>query len=123
MALNDFVGTWRVGSSGREEIPASTTSMSSYLSIVTTDEGTGWTFTLSGNNQVLPTTNTQHYQDGGNNGASRIYCEVTIGGRAFHFEAVLAINNALVLYGHLYPRDLGGEGAVGGWSADKQGTW
>src|SRR5690349_6745185 len=104
MALQDFNGTWRVGSSGREEIPASTTSTSSYLHICTAGGEDGWTLALSGNQ--VQQTGTQHYQDGGDNGASRIYCEVTIGGKTFYFEAVLSINNPRVLYGHLHPRDL-----------------
>jgi hypothetical protein len=101
-----------------------------YLCIYATDKPDAWTLkTQSGNDTPAPFGDRQGgqgHQDGG--GVQRIYCTVTFPEGDYFFEAVLArqpSNGNSVIYGHLYPKDLShgfqGEGAVGGWSADRQG--
>jgi len=132
MDLNDFSGKWGVMTSGRpEKIPMGN---GHFLRIDTTGGPTAWTLQTQIENgepvQLGKEQTDKGHQDGGADGVHRIYCTVTFEeGSSFFFEAVLARNQwkeNLVLYGHLYPHSFAnpiGEGGVGAWSADRQGTF
>ena len=128
MGLEEFRGRWEVRSSGRDKIPAG---VGKYLLIDTPGGAGAWTLrTQHGNDKPadLGQQTDKGHQDGGANGVQRIYCTVTFAEGSYYFEAVLArntFNNNRLVYGHLYPKaslhSPTGEGAVGGWSAERQG--
>jgi hypothetical protein len=129
MGLEDFHGRWGVMTSGRDDkIPAG---FDKFLCIDTKGGADAWTLKRQqGDDTPTPLGDRQTdkgHQDGGANGLQRIYCTVTFEEADFHFEAVLTrnlFNNNRLIYGHLYPKAIKepiGEGAVGGWSADRQG--
>ena len=117
MALGDFAGTWKVGSSGRNDFPKG----DYYIYVA----GDTWTLKTSSGEFGIQT---QKGYDGVRN---MIHCTLKIKQAEYHFEAVLGknkCNDKAVIYGHLFPtgcpedgREPVGEGATGGWSAEKQG--
>lgn len=128
MGLEEFGGQWGVMTSGRgDKLPAG---QGKYLCIYADNLNDGWLLmTRNWKDAPVPLGNRQEdrgHENGG--GMQRIYCTVTFDEGEYHFEAVLArqlSNGKPVIYGHLYPTFLShayeGEGAVGGWSADRQG--
>jgi len=137
MGLEDFHGKWNVMTSGRtDKLPMGP---DEYLCIYTKEmPGGEWVLkTQSGNDTPVPlgTRQWNHgYQDvlisqvdGSVQRMQRFYCAVEFPDRTYCFEAVLAtqmVNDRPAVYGHLYPISPGpfqGEGATGGWSADRQG--
>ena len=128
MGPEDFHGRWNVMTSGRSaQLPWGN---DTYLCIYTkVPSGGAWALkTQKGDEPPQLLGNRQWgfvHQQG--EGIQRICCQVEFPDRTYCFEAVLAtqvINDRPAVYGHLYPISAGpfqGEGATGGWSADRQG--